>query len=513
MDRLPDIDTASDRAFERAVVDVAPVIALLLDADGRIVRFNAHMETLSGYALDEVKGEDWFDTFIPEHEQRRIRALFEVAVAGRRTQGNINAIRTKSGEERLIKWFDTELFTAEGEPAGLAAIGLDITEERQRAELEQQRQKMEALGTLASGVAHDFNNLLMGIIGVANKALPGDEDETREALSEIRRSARQGAAIVEQLLTVARRGETEGGRALVDEVLTSRRALLAALLREDIELSLSSDSDGARVGLPEGQLEQILLNLATNARHAMPRGGRFTVATRRLDLSAASVQRYHYLAPGPFVEIEVTDDGEGMDEQVLGRAFEPFFTTKEVGEGTGLGLSTVYGIVQRVGGHIEAHSELGAGSRFLILLPVVDDEPERVVPVPRHEPSERRARILVVEDEELIRFTLRHYLEEAGHEVLEAADGNEALRQVEAGPIDVLLTDMVLPKLQGDELAERVRSHHPEAGVVFMSAHPKRSLLEEGRVSEHSLVLGKPFESEELLAAVQAAIAAVSPPS
>lgn len=498
-----------ERQFSDSLIESAQVIVLVLDLEGRIVRFNQYMADVSGYTLDEVRGKDWLSTFLPERDRERIGELLRVAVRGQDVRGNVNPIVTKTGEEREIEWWGRPLLDAAGRHIGLISVGHDITERRRLEQELLQAQKMEAVGTLAAGVAHDFNNLLMGIIGSSDIALSylDADSRARPYIEELKRAARASASVVGQLMTFSRRRSVEPRTLDANAVITDRSQMLRRLLGEDIELRLELDPSETIVEADPGHLEQILMNLVVNARQAMVHGGSLVIATGKRALGAAESLAFG-VAPGRYVAITVTDTGCGMDEATRARIFEPFFTTKEAGKGTGLGLATVYALVRQWGGHITAESAVGVGSSFTVLLPEAAARPVAGL-VPERAPRAAPATVLVVEDQPLVRASVHHYLSAAGYAVLETAHGDEAVElcQRYASPIDLLISDIVLPGMQGSQVARAVRALRPGIRTLFISAHPREVLLETGRLEPHVPSLQKPFGEQELLAAVHEALA------
>lgn len=493
--------------FNEQLVETAQVIILVLDPRGRMVRFNPYMEELTGYRSEEVRGRDWFETFIPEGERARIRDVFESAVAGTVVRGNVNPILTKSGEERFIEWSAQVLTEGSGAIAGVLSTGIDVTD-RRRAEAEiRHGQKMEAVGALASGVAHDFNNLLMGILGCTDLALRelGADSEARRYLGEVRAAASNGASIVKQLLSFARKDAEQPTAAWIepDALLGDMHTLMSRLSGEDVTITVRRGAPAVTIQLDPGQLDQVLLNLVVNARHAMQRGGHLTLETKVVGVGDDPKTAKADLGPGLHLELSVRDTGCGMPPAVRERVFEPFFTTKgPEQQGTGLGLSTIYGIVKRAHGHIEVDSEVGVGTEFRIYFPAEHR------PASESEASLRSSAlcgnetVLVVEDERLVRMTLEHRLQEAGYHALMAADGREALglMQKHGESIDAVLTDMVLPNgLSGVDLHAQIKSRIPGVPVIFMSAHPKHVLARDGRIQRGAEFLEKPFTERALL--------------
>ncbi len=497
--------------FER-LFEAAPLIVLVLDSDGRIVRFNPYLESLSGHRLEEVRGKDWFSTFLPPAWQSSAHRVFDRAISGSHTRGNINPILTKTGELREIEWHDTTIHGAGGQILGIVAFGLDITERRRLEQESLQAQKLEAIGRLASGVAHDFNNLLMAITGCADMARRqlAPDAPALDYLDEIKQVALSGAAITRQLLAFGRRDESTATVIELDSAIARCEGMLRRLIGEQIEFRVRLGSSGKRVLCQEGHIEQIVLNLAVNARDAMPDGGCLTIESGAVDLTAADLAEGNRvgLAAGRYLTVTVSDTGVGMDESTRGHLFEPFYTTKQQRGGTGLGLSTVYGIVKGYGGHIEVATGVGEGSTFTVFLPRHEDVDGRGDEVSPVVPSGGSETVLLVEDELLVRITVRHYLEEAGYTVLDAGNGKEAVEVCRAHPgsIDLLITDIVLPGSLGTRVARDIEALRPGIRVLFMSAYPRQVLARSGRFAAAGRVLRKPFGAVQLLEQVRAII-------
>ncbi len=349
-------------------------------------------------------------------------------------------------------------------------------EERAKAEKElRQVQRLDAIGRLAGGIAHDFNNLLGVILGQSEILLDRFREEaTFHSLEMIKESAQRGATLTRQLLAFSRRQVLEPRVLNLNVILGDVEKLLRRVIGEDIELKFQTDAKLGSVEADPGQLEQVIVNLAINARDAMPSGGKLTITTANVKLDESYVDRRVVVRPGSYVQLGVTDTGCGMDEQTQSRIFEPFFTTKEVGKGTGLGLATVYGIVKQSGGYIWVYSEPGHGSAFRISLPMVEalaEGPARVQP--REEPLRGSGTILIVEDDASLREVTCEFLKSSGYTVLETGSPDEALCTVEhhEGPIDLLLTDMIMPKMNGRELAARLSAARPGMKILYVSGY------------------------------------------
>ena len=389
------------------------------------------------------------------------------------------------------------------------AIERELREAGERAEhrrLEEQfrqAQKMEAVGRLAGGVAHDFGNVLTAIHGFADLLrLQLDPADPRcRYVDGITKAAERAVGLTRQLLAFSHQQELAPEVLDLNAVVADMDEMLRRLIGEDIELVTVLQPDLGPVKADRGQLEQVIMNLAVNARDAMAMGGRLTIETANADLDVAYVRQHAAVRPGSYVLLAVSDTGCGMDAATQARIFEPFFTTKEPEKGTGLGLSTVYGIVKQSGGHVWVYSEPGRGATFKIYLPLVEDTV--TVGAPHPMPTESRGgseTILLVEDEEQVRNLVREVLQANGYRVLEASRGGEALRLGEehAGPIDLLLTDVVMPGMSGREVAERLATRRSHIQVLFMSGYTDAAIVHHGVLEEGVVLLQKPFTSQVL---------------
>src|SRR6266576_2538845 len=436
----------------------------------------------------------------PPEEQARL----EEELAQRSDDGAVRAgVRhwTKQG-----KRFDVDLVARPLEFAGRRArlvLARDVSAQRHLEEQLRQSQKMEAVGQLAGGIAHDFNNLLTAILGSTQLLLhntsPGDP--RREDAEEIRHAGLRAAELTRQLLAFSRRQVLAPKVLDLNAVVANMDRMLRRLLGEDVMFVTSLDPAAGTVNADPGQLEQVLLNLAVNARDAMPAGGRLSIETTRTTLHAEQVERRHRMPPGDYVCLAVADTGVGMDDGTQAHLFEPFFTTKEVGKGTGLGLATVYGIVKQSGGYIWVYSEAGHGTTVKIYLPRVPGVAESPVPAP--EPQQVRGgdeTVLLVEDAAPVRTLARRSLEARGYRVLEAADGPSAL-QLSArhlDGIDILVTDVVMPGMSGRELAERLAPERPSMKVLYTSGYTDDAMVRQGVLSAGVAFLQKPFVPDSL---------------
>jgi signal transduction histidine kinase/CheY-like chemotaxis protein len=391
--------------------------------------------------------------------------------------------------------------------ANLERIVEQRTHELVAAEAQlRQVEKMEAIGRLAGGIAHDFNNLLAVITGYADLLLSSSAAKSHhQELAEIKAAGRSAARLARQLLAVGRRQMMKPEPLLLDEVVRQTLEMLRPLVGEDVELRLSFARDLGQVEADRMQIKQVVLNLATNARDAMPRGGTLTIETANLDVEETTLVGASAIPAGAWVTLRVTDTGAGMDQELQARVFEPFFTTKLPGGGTGLGLSSVFGIVAQSGGLVSLESELGRGTSLCLYLPRLALPKKLATSAP--EPRESRSRagtLLLVEDDPALRRLLQRTLTEQRHTVLQAADGPEALELARrhTGQLDVLLTDVVMPRGSGRELAEELLKLHPDAAVIFMTGYTDDAVLLRGVRAHEVLLLRKPFPTTALSAAL-----------
>jgi PAS domain S-box-containing protein len=502
--RAADELRAVQERFRMLVEGVRDYAIVALDPDGYVVSWNAGAERISGYAAEEILGRHVSVFYPPEEvEAGMVRQAQEETLREGRCEMEGWRLRG-DGSRYWANTVLTRLLDGDGRPAGFAAITRDLTDRREaekalrRAE-EQLRhsQKMEAVGRLAGGIAHDFNNLLMAIGGNAQLLLrrAGPDDPSRAGLEEVKKATDRAADLTKQLLAFSRRQVLEPRVVDLAGAVTEMQRMLERLLGPGTELALRLAPDTPRVRADASQVEQVVMNLVVNARDAMPGGGVIRVETGVAVLTGDDVRRHPFLRPGRYAGLVVADDGCGMDEHTLERIFEPFFTTKEVGSGTGLGLSTVYGIVKQSGGFVVAQSAPGAGSVFRVYLPPVG-EPAAPPPRPSGGPTPRGwETVLLVEDEDAVRGVVRETLRLSGYEVLEARGGAEAVEMAQGWttPIHLVLADVMMPGPGGPETARRVRVLHPEARVLYLSGQP----LDDG-ADPHGELLQKPVSPDAL---------------
>jgi two-component system cell cycle sensor histidine kinase/response regulator CckA len=368
-------------------------------------------------------------------------------------------------------------------------------------------QKLEAVGRLAGGVAHDFNNILTAILGYSDLTLRTleDNDSARHKIEEIQRAAKRAASLTQQLLAFSRKQVLQPKVLDLNSIVTDMDRMLRRLIGEDIDLVTILEPQLGRVRADPGQIEQILMNLVVNSRDAMPAGGKLTIETRNMYLDESYAQTHLTVQPGQYVMLAVSDTGVGMETEIREYIFEPFFTTKEKGKGTGLGLSTIYGIVKQSGGNIWVYSEVGHGTTFKIYLPLVDESLSIEPAVIATQVAKGSETILMVEDEGSLRELIREILEQGGYKVVVACDGREALSAgLEFdGAIDLLITDVVMPELNGRELAEHLTRNCSKVQVLFMSGYTDDAVVRHGVLEEGAYFLQKPFTADALLRKVR----------
>ena len=478
----------------RGVLDAALDAMVILDEDGRFVDANPAAETLFGRARQAIVGRRFSEVFPSDPHLEGHWQSFRLG--GRR--GGEFALTRPDGTVRDVDY----RASAEFRPDRHLVVLRDVTEQRQLEALLRHSQKMEAVGRLAGGVAHDFNNMLSVITGHVEYLLKGmaEKDPLRRNAGEVLAAARRATGLTRQLLAFSRKQVLQPRALDLNEVVLGLESMLRRMIREDVELATRLDARRPVLADP-GQLEQAVLNLAVNARDAMPSGGRLTIETRDVELDEAYARQRADVRAGPYVLLALSDTGHGMTPEVIARIFEPFFTTKEPGRGTGLGLASVYGAIKQTGGHVAVYSEPGRGTTFKLYLPpspAAVPVPAPVVPKPV--PVGGSETILLVEDEDALRGLAKEVLEDAGYRVLAAGNGLEALQlaQGHAGTIHLLLTDVVMPGMGGPELAHGVVGARPEARVLYVSGYADSAIVRHGALQEGVAFLHKPFSAEAL---------------
>jgi len=497
------IDITKRKRLEQAFRDLffyAP-IGIFIVQNRKFRMINPGFQKITGYREEDLLGHDCLTLATPEFKNKiRINAV--QMLKGKRTSPYEYQFQTKGGE---IKWA-MESVTTTSFNGKKSTIGyfMDITERRRLEDQLTRAQKMEAIGILAGGIAHDFNNLLTALMGYGElmKMDLDKKDPHYYYTDEIMKIASRGSNLTQQLLAFSRRQILQPRVISINNLVGNMERLLRRLIGEDIELVTKIDPDLGAVRADKGQIEQIIMNLAINARDAMPNGGKLIIETDDVFLDETYEQRHVEVKPGPYVMLAVSDNGLGMDATIQSHIFEPFFTTKKMGQGTGLGLATVYGIVRQSGGYIWVYSEPGQETSFKIYLPRVEeplesDEPKPVIVTD----LKGRETVLLVEDDHALREVISRGLKKFGYKILEAANGGEALLicEKQKGPIQLLLTDVVLPQMSGRELADRLRPLREDMKVLYMSGYTENAIVNNGILKENVGFIQKPFKVNALV--------------
>jgi PAS domain S-box-containing protein len=510
----------SEKRWRNIIVSI-PQIGISLDRQGRIIFANTHFLHLVGWQEQEVIGRDWFAMFIPAHIRQQVRNVFITTMRQNDTlefSTYENEILTRAGEMRVVAWSNTLNRDSHGNIVDVTCLGVDLTgrmqveEEKKSLQAQlQQAQKMDAIGQLAGGVAHDFNNMLGVILGHTEMAM--DHVEPSQPLyadlEEIRKAATRSADITRKLLAFARRQTVAPREIDLNETIEGMLKMLRRLIGEDVDLAWLPGSGLWPVKMDPSQVDQILANLCVNARGAIAGVGKITVETGNRIFDEDYCDTHAGFISGDYVRISVSDSGCGMDQETLAHIFEPFFTTKGVGEGTGLGLAMVYGAVKQNNGFINAYSEPGRGTTITLYLPRYAGETGQLQ---REGAAERAAggdeTILLVEDEPIILKMTTTMLKLLGYTVLAAATPGDAIRlaSTHTGEIHLLLTDVIMPEMNGRDLAEKMLLLHPRLKCLFMSGYTSDVISRHGTLDEGVHFIQKPFTKKDLAIKVRTAL-------
>jgi len=487
----------------RKAVDTSGEVIFMTDREGVITFVNPEFTRLYGYTEQEVVGKTTPRVLKSGSRSPEEYASFWKTILDKRVGKEEWVNKTKDGRLVNIENATNPILDEQGDITGFLAIQRDITERKVLEGQLRQAQKMEAVGRLAGGIAHDFNNLLTIIAGYSDMMLSrlAADDPLRAHVSEIRIAGDRAASLTRQLLAFSRQQVLAPQVLDLNAVVANMDKMLRRLIGEHIDLVTVCEKRLWHVKADPGQLEQVIMNLAVNARDAMPKGGKLTLETANVELDGAYARAHVAVKPGRYIMLAVSDTGCGMDSETQSHLFEPFFTTKERGKGTGLGLSTVYGIVKQSGGNVWVYSELGRGATFKVYLPQVDEPLEEPRPVEaRAVPARATETVLVVEDEVSVRSLVRGVLESRGYRVLEACHGADALSisDQHGGPIHLLLTDVVMPEMSGRDLASRVMPRRPEIRVLYMSGYTDDAIIHNGVLDAGTAFLQKPFTPDAL---------------
>jgi len=486
-----------------AVLEATPDFVGIADPNGRPLFLNRAGRQMVGCGEAEDLSRTHIETYHPEWAAEKVMNEGLPSAVRKGAWMGETALLTRAGREIPVSQVIVAHKYANGEVQFFSTIMRDLTERRKLEAQLHHSQKMEAIGQLAGGVAHDFNNLLTIISGYSEvllARLPATDPASR-LLQEIHKAGERAAALTRQLLAFSRKQIIQPKVLDLNALVSEVGKMLRRVIGEDLTLTTVLSPRLGQVKADPGQIEQVLMNLAVNARDAMPQGGKFTIETANVELDQNSIQGQPEVQPGCYVLLAVSDTGCGMTEETKAHIFEPFFTTKDLGKGTGLGLATVYGIVKQSGGYIYVDSEPGHGTMFKIYLPLVEDG----VPSgqshtnPKTSPHGSET-ILLVEDEDAVRSLTRYALQLHGYAVLEARDGEEALRVAEQhqGPIHLLMTDVVMPRMDGRQVAERLAQAQPGLKVLFLSGYTDDAVVRHGVLASEVAFLQKPFTPSAL---------------
>jgi PAS domain S-box-containing protein len=498
----------------RLITENAEDLITVIDKDGNRLYNSPGYKKALGYVHSELQASPVIEQIHPDDHAMILKARKEAFTTGNSVRIEYR-FRRRDGEWRVLESTGAPVLGTAGKADKLIIVSRDITERkrteerlREREEQLRQAQKMEAVGRLSGGIAHDFNNLLGVIIGYSEEIesrLPHG-DPLRKSAEQIQKAGQRGAALTHQLLAFSRQ-QVLLPKALDMNVLVSDMGnMLRRMIGPHIELTTKLDPNLGFVKSDQNQFEQVLINLVVNARDAMPDGGKLLIETAEVCLDEAQARNLPFLQPGPHVQLTVGDTGVGMDIETQTHIFEPFFTTKQRGKGTGLGLATVYGVVEQSGGIVGVQSEPGKGSTFRIYLPQIEAEPEMPAPDPAINGfSTGTETILVVEDEETLLELTSDFLKKSGYRVLSARDGMTAVQIARSfeGPIHLLLTDVMMPKLNGPALARHIANLRPETQILFMTGHIESDGSLHGSVPKDSEFLQKPFHRDTLIRKVR----------
>jgi PAS domain S-box-containing protein len=485
----------------QAILDNSPAFIFLKDTEGRYLYVNPQFGQLTPLPPEQILGKTDAEIFPPEQAAAFRANDLKVLQAGMALEFEEVAGHPDELQTSIVAKFP--LRNTEGTVYALCGIATDITQRKSLEAQLRQTQKMEAIGRLAGGIAHDFNNLLTVIIGFSELmllSLPVGVPH-HDSVEQIRQAGEKAASLTRQLLAFSRQQVLQPKVLDLNAVVANMDTMLQRVIGEDIDLLTMLSPSLTSVKADPGQIQQILMNLVVNARDAMPEGGRLTIETADVVLDTDYASRHVDVSPGRYVLLAVSDTGCGMDKQTQARIFEPFFTTKEEGKGTGLGLSTVYGIVKQSGGNIWVYSEPGHGTTFRIYLPRIEEAAQAVKLDEAPEQSPRGSEtILLVEDNAEVRSLVKTILQTQGYTVLEAAQGEEALRfsGQHEGLIHLMVTDMVMPEMNGRELAERLKPLRPNMKILFVSGYTDKAMLHHGELDPGMAFLQKPFTPQTL---------------
>ncbi|MGC1453862.1 MAG: PAS domain S-box protein [Nitrospirota bacterium] len=491
-----------EKKFSDAVIDSLPGLFYVVDEAGHLIRWNNNFQEVTGYSAEELANRNALDFFGEDRElvSGRIQEVFHDGSASVEAK-----MVTKSGAS--VSFMLTGLRMVMNDKPYLVGVGIDISERKRLEDQLRQSQKMESIGTLTCGISHDFNNILTAIIGYGSllRMKMTDDDPLRHNVDQILASANRAATLTQGLLAYSRKQVLNPQRVNLNEIILKVERLLARLIGDDVEFKCILTDKDVTVLADAGQLEQIMMNLVTNARDAMPGGGYLYVETQRVGLDEVTAKAHDVRKPGTYALILVTDSGMGMDQQTRERIFDPFFTTKDVGKGTGLGLAMVYGIIKQHNGFIEVESEIGRGTTLKIYLPIAQGATEETQSSDLPAVKRGTETILVAEDDETVRNFITTILTQFGYSVIQAENGEDAVKKFMAnrGAIKLLLLDVMMPKKNGKEVYDKIRIFEPGIRTLFLSGYSADIMSQKGLLEKGLNFLFKPVPMNDLLRKVR----------
>jgi two-component system cell cycle sensor histidine kinase/response regulator CckA len=489
-----------------SIVESSEDAIIGMTLEGTIVSWNVGAAHIYGYSLEQIINRPIFLLFADDAAHTLSKCL-EVLRNGKSIDRSEMAGVTRDRRPIDVAVTMSPLYEANGTIAGASAIARDITEHKRLQKELFLAQKMEAIGRLAAGVAHDFNNLLTVVTGYCSMALDqvSEQDPLHEELREIHKAGERAASLTQQLLAFSRKQILQPRVLDLNAIVADMDRMLRRVIGEDVDLVAMLDPQLGHVRADPAQIEQVIVNLVVNARDAMPKGGKLSIETANVDLNDISNWPHLAVSPGAYVMVAISDTGIGMDPETQARIFEPFFTTKNQGTGTGLGLSTVYGIIEQSGGTVFVYSEVGRGTTFKIYLPRVQEAPATLEAAPLVVSPSGSETILVVEDADAVRKMVCRILQQQGYTVLAAQSGDEAVLLCEqhTTKINLMVTDVVLTGMSGSELAIRLGSLRPEMKVIYMSGYTDNAIVRHGVLTQEATFLQKPFAPQALACKVR----------
>jgi two-component system, cell cycle sensor histidine kinase and response regulator CckA len=503
--RKADSALLEEKKFSDAVIDSLPGLFYIVDEKGTVIRWNNNLQEVTGYSPEELTRFNALDFFLDDRElvRSKIQEVFHIGRASVEAK-----LVTKKGV--TLSFMLTGFRMTMNEKPYLVGVGIDLSERKRLEDQLRQSQKMESIGTLAGGISHDFNNILTAIIGYGSlvQMKMRDDDPLKHSVNQIIASANRAASLTQGLLAYSRKQVMNPQLVNLNEIILKMERLLARIIGDDVEFKCILTDKDVTVLADAGQLEQILMNLATNARDAMPGGGYLYIETQRVDLDEATAKAHEVRKPGMYAQILVTDSGTGMDQLTRERIFDPFFTTKEVGTGTGLGLATVYGIIKQHNGFVEVESEVGRGTTLKIYLPVAERAEQAIQAVDLPVAIGGTETILVAEDDETVRNFIASALAQFGYSVIQAENGEDAVNKFMANrrAIKLLLLDVMMPKKNGKEVYDKIRIFEPDIKALFLSGYPADIMNQKGLLEKGLNFIYKPIPMNDLMRKVRAVL-------